>query len=89
MAEEHEGGTGGKGSSPLVEEEDSALARASNADSAASMPVFMALCVPLTFGTFMNPALHPIRAPPGNANLGILWGNNTTMLKAVDLVKLL
>lgn len=57
---------------PFVCDCDSPLLRASNADSAANMPVFMALCVPLTFGTFMNPGLHPIRAPPGKASFGML-----------------
>ena len=57
---------------PFVSDVLSVLLRASNALSAASMPVFMALCDPLTFGTFMKPGLQPIRAPPGNAIFGIL-----------------
>ena len=39
--------------------------------SAANIPDFIALCVPLTFGTFKNPASHPIRTPPGNVIFGI------------------
>ncbi|KAA8588632.1 hypothetical protein FQN60_009977, partial [Etheostoma spectabile] len=33
--------------------------------SAASMPLFMAVWVPLIFGTFMKPGLQPISSPPG------------------------
>lgn len=57
---------------PLVSDGVPVFVRASKADSAASIPVFMALCEPLTFGTFMKPGLQPIKAPPGNANLGML-----------------
>eukprot|EP01139_Manchomonas_bermudensis_P007437 Amastigsp_a180931_43.p3 type:complete len:220 gc:universal Amastigsp_a180931_43:213-872(+) len=39
--------------------------------SAASMPERMAVCVPLTLGTFMNPAEQPMSAPPGKFSLGI------------------
>lgn len=39
--------------------------------SAASMPDFMALCVPLTLGTFKKPASHPTNTPPGNVIFGI------------------
>ena len=42
----------------------------SKADSAASMPVFMAVWVPLTLGTLMKPAVQPINAPPGKARVG-------------------
>ena len=51
---------------------DEGFDRASNADSAANIPLFIAVCVPFIFGTFMKPALHPINAPPGNTSCGIL-----------------
>ena len=57
----------------------SVLVRASKADSAASMPVFMAVCVPFTLGTFMKPGLQPISAPPGKASLGMLCTKQTTI----------
>ena len=57
---------------PFVSDSTSLLLKASNALSAASIPLFMALCVPLTFGTFRNPGLQPISAPPGKASLGML-----------------
>jgi len=38
--------------------------------SAASMPDFIAVCVPLIFGTFKNPGLQPAKQPPGNESLG-------------------
>jgi hypothetical protein len=41
------------------------------AASAASMPVFMALWLPLMRGTFTKPAEQPIKAPPGKNSLGI------------------
>ena len=44
---------------------------AANAASAASMPVLMALWLPLIRGTFTNPAEQPISAPPGKASFGI------------------
>ena len=40
------------------------------ASSAASIPVFIALWLPLMRGTLTNPAEQPISAPPGNDNLG-------------------
>jgi hypothetical protein len=33
--------------------------------SAAVMPDFIAVCVPLILGTFRNPAVQPTRQPPG------------------------
>jgi hypothetical protein len=33
---------------------------------------FIAVCVPLIFGTFINPAPQPIKHPPGNVNFGRL-----------------
>jgi hypothetical protein len=30
----------------------------------------MAVCDPFIFKTFINPALHPTRTPPGKVNLG-------------------
>mmetsp|Transcript_11174 Transcript_11174/g.33243 ORF Transcript_11174/g.33243 Transcript_11174/m.33243 type:complete len:263 (+) Transcript_11174:202-990(+) len=41
--------------------------------SAASMPDFIAVCVPLIFGTLRKPAAQPTRAPPGKVSLGMLW----------------
>ena len=41
--------------------------------SAAIMPDFIAVCVPLMRGTFRKPALSPISAPPGNASFGTDW----------------
>ena len=41
--------------------------------SAASMPLFIAVWVPLILGTFMKPGLQPIRSPPGNVSSGIDW----------------
>ncbi len=46
--------------------------KAVNASSAAMMPLFIAVCVPLIFGTFRKPAEQPMRAPPGNASWGML-----------------
>jgi hypothetical protein len=42
------------------------------AASAASMPLFIAVWVPLIRGTLTNPAAQPISAPPGNASFGTL-----------------
>ena len=38
--------------------------------SAASMPLFIAVCVPLIRGTLTKPAEQPTSAPPGNASFG-------------------
>ena len=43
---------------------------ASNAASAASMPLFIALWLPLMRGTLTKPAEQPISAPPGKVSLG-------------------
>src|SRR3546814_5295086 len=43
---------------------------AAKADSAASMPDFIAVCVPLMRGTLTKPAEQPISAPPGKARVG-------------------
>ena len=56
---------------PSVEEEKFSSVMASKAHSAASIPDFIAVWVPLILGTFINPGLQPIRSPPGNANFGI------------------
>jgi len=45
----------------------------SNIDSAAIIPDFIAVCVPLIFGTFKNPGLHPTKQPPGNESFGIAY----------------
>lgn len=58
---------------PAVGEFAEELVRASKALSAASMPLFMALWVPLILGTLRKPGLHPISAPPGKVSLGMLW----------------
>ncbi len=42
----------------------------SNILSAAIIPDFIAVWVPLIFGTFKNPGLHPIKQPPGNESFG-------------------
>lgn len=42
-------------------------------DSAASIPLFIAVWVPLILGTFMKPGLQPISKPPGNVSFGIDW----------------
>ena len=38
--------------------------------SAASIPLFIAVWLPLMRGTFTKPAAQPTSAPPGNASLG-------------------
>ncbi len=38
--------------------------------SAASIPDFIAVWVPLIFGTFKNPGLQPTKQPPGNESFG-------------------
>ena len=58
---------------PSVGEEKFSSVKASKAHSAASIPDFIAVCVPLIFGTFINPGLQPTRRPPGKANLGMHW----------------
>jgi len=47
--------------------------KAAKAASAASMPVFMALWLPLMRGTLTKPAEQPISAPPGNVSFGTDW----------------
>ena len=44
-----------------------------NTASAATMPDFIAVWLPLIFGTLRNPALSPISAPPGKSSRGIDW----------------
>ena len=39
-------------------------------DYARGMPDFIAVWLPLILGTLRNPAVSPIRTPPGNVNLG-------------------
>ena len=36
-------------------------------------PVFMAVWLPLIFGTLTKPAVQPINAPPGKVNFGTAW----------------
>ena len=38
--------------------------RSGKIDSAAIIPLIMALCVPFIFATFNSPAVHPIKHPP-------------------------
>ena len=47
--------------------------RAWKAASAARIPDFMAVWVPLILGTLRKPAVQPIRAPPGKTTLGMDW----------------
>ena len=47
-----------------------ALTIASTAASAAIMPVFIAVWLPLMRGTLTKPAEHPISAPPGKVSFG-------------------
>ena len=47
------------------------FSNASATASAASIPDFIAACVPLIFGTLRNPAASPSSAPPGNVSFGI------------------
>ena len=54
----------------VEEEEEEDFIRASKVASAQSIPDFIAAWEPLTLGTFKNPAVSPIRAPPGKINLG-------------------
>ena len=49
------------------------LLRVSKVDSAANIPVFIALWVLLILGTFIKPGLQLIRASPGKASWGILY----------------
>ena len=37
------------------------------------MPDFIAVWVPLIFGTLRKPAVPPISAPPGKVSFGIDW----------------
>ena len=37
------------------------------------MPDFIAVCVPLIFGTLRKPAASPTSAPPGKTSFGIDW----------------
>ena len=46
------------------------LPSASNAASAASMPDFIAVWLPLILGTLRKPAVSPISAPPGKTSFG-------------------
>ena len=55
--------------------------RTSKMDSAATIPLFMALWVPFILGTFMKPGLQPIRQPPGNASLGMHCQKNKILHK--------
>ena len=46
---------------------------ASNALSAASIPDFMAVCVPLIFVKTIKPASQPTKIPPGKVIFGLEW----------------
>lgn len=61
----------------------------SNTDSAASMPLFIALWVPFIFGTFINPGLHPIKQPPGKVSLGMDYMVENKMFQLKNLLKYL
>lgn len=56
---------------PAVSESGSSAVTLGKMASAASMPLFMAVWVPLIFGTFMKPGLQPISSPPGNVSFGM------------------
>ena len=55
---------------PAVGEEKFSSVIVSKIDSAASIPPFMALCVPFNRATFMKPGLQPAKHPPGNVSFG-------------------
>ena len=42
-------------------------------EMAATMPDFIAVCVPLIFGTLRKPAVSPTSNPPGKVSLGMDW----------------
>lgn len=56
---------------PIVFDWRFSLVNCLKMDSAAKMPLFIAVCVPLILGTFMSPGLQPINNPPGKVSLGI------------------
>lgn len=56
---------------PVVSESRLSAVILGKTASAASMPLFMAVWVPLIFGTFMKPGLQPISSPPGNVSFGM------------------
>lgn len=63
-----------KKSSGKENEKERKLAwRRSKAASAASIPDFIAVCAPLIFTAFKNPAAQPSSAPPGNVRRGRAW----------------
>ncbi len=47
--------------------------KAANTASAATIPDFIAVWVPLILGMFRKPAVSPISTPPGKVNLGMDW----------------
>ena len=55
---------------PLVADFKPESVRVSKTDSAASIPLFIALWVPLILATFIKPGLQPTRQPPGNVSFG-------------------
>ena len=61
------------GSAPEAAPPEAAPPSASKIASAAVIPDFIAVCVPLIFGTFRNPAVSPTSSPPGNVSFGIDW----------------
>ena len=46
------------------------------------MPDFMAVWVPLIFGTFTKPAAQPTSIPPGKVSFGIAWKPPSLMARA-------
>lgn len=56
---------------PAVSESKFSTATFEKMASAASMPLFIAVWVPLIFGTFMKPGLQPISSPPGKVSFGM------------------
>ena len=53
-------------------------------DSAAKIPLFIAVWVPLILGTFMKPGLQPISKPPGKVSFGIHWGKKESAFVSSD-----
>lgn len=58
---------------PAVSESTLSAVTLGKMASAASMPLFIAVWVPLIFGTFMKPGLQPMSIPPGKVSFGIDW----------------
>ena len=73
---------------PLVGLLKPSSVRTSNTASAASIPLFIAVWVPLILATFMKPALQPTRHPPGNVSFGTHWTHTHNRLFDVCVLHL-